>query len=72
MGKMVKATSENKNNIWDGAKVRLNPAYGKGTKYFVCYLSADSCMLADCKRDCRDGYGYIYSIHDITAFETIE
>lgn len=72
MGKMVKATAENRNKISDGAKVRLNPAYGHGTKYFVCNLSNTNCMLADCKRDWRDGCGYIYSIYDIQAFEIFE
>lgn len=69
MGKMIRATSENIEHIGECAKVKLNPAYGSGTKYFVCYLSKGFCMLADSKRDCRDGLGYIHSIWNINAYE---
>ena len=49
--------------------VRLNPAYGTGTKYFVCHLAPGFCMIAANKKDCREGIGYIHSIHNIEAYE---
>ena len=66
---MVRVTGENVRNIGFGAKVRLNPAYGTGTKYFVSYLHGTNCLIADSKRDCKDEMGYIYSIHDIEAYQ---
>lgn len=69
MAKMTKATRDNIRSIPEDARVRLNPAYGSGTKYFVCYLSDGFCLIADCKRDLRDGRGYIHSIYHIDAFE---
>lgn len=70
MGKMIKANAENCESICDGARVRLKQCYGSGTKYFITYLPRGSyCMIADCKRDLRDGMGYIHSIYDIEAYE---
>lgn len=66
---MVKATADNIKSIGYAAKVKLRPAYGSGAKYFMTYLHGDGCMLADCKRDLKNDMGYIYSIHDIAAFE---
>ena len=72
MGKMIEATSENIEHIGVGAKVKLNPAYGSGAKYFVCHLSDGFCLIADCKKDLRDGLGYIHSIWNINAYEAFE
>ena len=68
---MIKLTDENREDIQSGARVRLNPAYGHGTKYFVCYLGGPHCLIADCKRDCNEGLGYIYWTHDIEAYENL-
>ena len=35
---MITANETNRNDIGFGARVKLNPAFGTGTKYFVCYL----------------------------------
>ena len=51
-----------------GALVRLNKAYGTGTKYFCDYLSDTHCLLSVSKRDCSEGLGYIYSIYAIESF----
>ena len=69
MNGMVKANNENRLCIREGAKIRLNRAYGTGVKYFVCYLSKGFCLIADCKRDFREGMGDIHSIYNIEAFE---
>lgn len=66
---MITANETNRNDIGFGARVKLNPAFGTGTKYFVCYLSNNHVLLADSKRDCKDEVGYIHSIHDIQAYQ---
>lgn len=67
---MVKVTAENRLNIPEDARVRLDPAYGHGAKYFVCYLDRAFCLIADCKRDCKDGMGHIYSLSAVDAYQT--
>lgn len=72
MGKMTKATRDNIKSIGYGARVKLHPAYGSSTKYFLMYLSEGLCMLSDGKRDLNNGMGYIHSIYNIAAFEAAE
>lgn len=69
---MITATAENIKGVGYGARVRLNPAYGSGTKYFVCPLATGFCLIADGKRDLRNDTGHIYSVHDIKSYEVLD
>ncbi len=69
--KMVSAKGSDLKGIFNGARVRLLPPYGTGTKYFVTYLSGSFCLIADGKRDLRNDTGHIYSVYDIKAYETL-
>ena len=54
--------------LWEGAKVYLSSMYGSGAKYFAAYLDNDFVLIADTKKDAKDGFGYIYKVYDIIAF----
>lgn len=59
--------------IEDGAKVYMNKYYvaeGESRlKYFICELSKGYALIADNKRDLRNGEGHIYSIWDIDSYQ---
>lgn len=67
--KMVKVERGETPQIEEGARVTLIPGYGSGTKYFVCELSKGFCLIADSKRDCNEGLGYIHSIYNIASYQ---
>lgn len=71
MAKYIKVESGKEPEIEAGAMVRLLDAYGSGTKYYVCGLSKGYCLIADNKRDFKDGVGYIHSVWNIKAYEAL-
>lgn len=52
-------------NVWDGQTVILKEEYGGGRKYVAAELSGGCVLLADTKKMCNDGRGYIYGSYAI-------
>lgn len=53
-------------NLEQGAKVKVNKAYAEsGFLYFVSYVDKSTVLLTDNKTKAKQGYGHLYSVHDV-------
>ena len=69
----INTAVEGWDHIEDEAIVYIDPNYvaedESPRKYFVSHLTRGFCLIADTKKELRDGVGNIYSIYDVAYYK---